>query len=84
MTHHTIGVERQAHRPTTLTKKESVAIAQKMKIAKATESDKCLGCHALHVSKEQMAPRAKYDVADGVSCDSCHGPAEKWLEGDKG
>lgn len=69
----------------TLTKKESVAIAQKMKIAKATESDKCLGCHALHVSKEQMAPRAKYDVADGVSCDSCHGPAEQWLEGhDKG
>jgi len=69
----------------TLTKKESVAMAQKMKIAKATESDKCLGCHALYLSKEQMAPRAKYDVADGVSCDSCHGPAEKWLEGhDKG
>jgi|RhiMetdeSRZDD1v2_1073273.scaffolds.fasta_scaffold208574_2 hypothetical protein len=69
----------------TLTKKESVAIAQKMKIAKATESDKCLGCHALHVDKAQLTPKAKYDVADGVSCDSCHGPAEKWLEGhDKG
>src|SRR3989304_5897247 len=65
----------------TLTKKESVTIAQKMKIAKATDSDKCLGCHALYLSKEQMAPRAKYDVADGVSCDSCHGPAEQGLPG---
>src|SRR5262245_51354519 len=70
---------------TTLTKKESVAIAQKLKIAKATESDKCTGCHALHITKEMLTPKAKYDVADGVSCDSCHGPAEKWLEGhDKG
>jgi hypothetical protein len=70
---------------TTLQKKESVAIAQKLKIAKATESDKCTGCHALHVTKEQLTAKAKYDIADGVSCDSCHGPAEKWLEGhDKG
>jgi hypothetical protein len=69
----------------TLAKKESVAIAQKLKIPKATESDKCLGCHALHVSKEQLVARAKYDVGDGVSCDSCHGPAEAWLDGhDKG
>jgi hypothetical protein len=69
----------------TLQKKESVAIAQKLKIAKATESDKCTGCHALHVTKEQLTPKAKYDIGDGVSCDSCHGPAEKWLDGhDKG
>ncbi len=69
----------------TLTKKESTAIVQKMKLGKATESDKCTGCHALHVTKDQLVARAKYDIADGVSCDSCHGPAEKWLEGhDKG
>jgi hypothetical protein len=70
---------------TTLTKKESAAMVQKMKLAKATEEPKCLGCHALKLSKEQLAPKAKYDVGDGVSCDSCHGPAEKWLDGhDKG
>jgi hypothetical protein len=69
----------------TLTKKESAAIVQKMKLAKATEEPKCLGCHALKLSKDQLTAKAKYDVADGVSCDSCHGPAEKWLEGhDKG
>ncbi len=69
----------------TLTNKKSADIAAKMKLGKATESDKCLGCHALHLGKEQLAPKAKYDVADGVSCDSCHGPAGDWLEGhDKG
>jgi hypothetical protein len=69
----------------TLTKKSSVAIAQRMKLGDATKSDKCLGCHALNLGKEQLAPRAKYDVTEGVSCDSCHGPAEKWLDGhDKG
>jgi len=70
---------------TTLTKKESAAIATKLKIAKATESVKCTGCHALPIAKDQLTPKAKYDISDGVSCDSCHGPAEKWLEGhDKG
>jgi hypothetical protein len=70
---------------TTLTNKKSADIVAKMKLPKATETEKCTGCHALKLSKEQLAPRAKYDIADGVSCDSCHGPAEKWLEGhDKG
>ena len=70
---------------TTLTKKESAAIVQKMKLQKATDEPKCVGCHALKLDKAQLAPRAKYDVTEGVSCDSCHGPAEKWLDGhDKG
>jgi uncharacterized protein (DUF2147 family) len=70
---------------TTLTNKKSADIVAKMKLPKATDTEKCTGCHALKLSKEQLTQRAKYDVADGVSCDSCHGPAEKWLEGhDKG
>jgi hypothetical protein len=69
----------------TLTKKESAVIVQKMKLAKATDEPKCIGCHALKLEKAQLAPRAKYDITEGVSCDSCHGPAEKWLDGhDKG
>jgi Cytochrome c554 and c-prime len=70
---------------TTLTNKKSADIVAKMKLPKATETEKCTGCHALKLSKDQLTARAKYDIADGVSCDSCHGPAEKWLEGhDKG
>jgi hypothetical protein len=53
-------------------------IAANMKIAKATESSKCLVCHAVDVPKELRGP--KFDITEGVHCDGCHGPAEKWLE----
>jgi hypothetical protein len=53
-------------------------IAANMKIAKATESSKCLVCHAVDVPKELRGP--KFDLTEGVHCDGCHGPAEKWLE----
>jgi hypothetical protein len=84
---YTIWASKDKHNKayTTLTNKKSADMAAKMKLGKATESDKCTGCHALKLSKDQLAPKAKYDIADGVSCDSCHGPAEKWLDGhDKG
>jgi hypothetical protein len=38
---------------------------------------KCLACHAVDVS---AADRARtFDASDGVSCESCHGPASNWL-----
>ena len=54
------------------------AIAKKLNIAKAETSDRCLVCHAVNVKPEQRGP--KFDISDGVHCDGCHGPAEKWLE----
>jgi hypothetical protein len=53
-------------------------IAANMKIGKAEQSSKCLVCHAVDVSKELRGP--KFDITEGVHCDGCHGPAEKWLE----
>lgn len=53
-------------------------IATNMKIAKATESSKCLVCHAVDAKPELRGP--KFDISEGVHCDGCHGPAEKWLE----
>ena len=53
-------------------------IASNMKIAKATESTKCLVCHAVDVKPDLRGP--KFDISEGVHCDGCHGPAEKWLE----
>ena len=53
-------------------------IAQNLKIAKAETSSKCLVCHAVDVKPEQRGP--KFDISEGVHCDGCHGPAEKWLE----
>ena len=53
-------------------------IAKALNIAKAETSDRCLACHAVNVKPELRGP--KFDIADGVHCDGCHGPAEKWLE----
>jgi len=53
-------------------------IAQTLKIAKAETSERCLNCHAVDVKPQLRGP--KFDVTEGVHCDACHGPAEKWLE----
>jgi hypothetical protein len=45
--------------------------------AKAEETLKCLACHALNPPPEQRG-RA-FEVSEGVSCESCHGPASGWL-----
>jgi len=41
-------------------------------------SGKCLNCHALNV-KPELRAQTFQNVEDGVSCESCHGPAVGWL-----
>jgi hypothetical protein len=53
-------------------------IAANLKLGKPEQSSKCLVCHAVDVPKELRGP--KFDLTEGVHCDGCHGPAEKWLE----
>lgn len=43
----------------------------------AHQSPKCLTCHALMIPAAQQGPY--YQIEDGVSCETCHGPAERWL-----
>ena len=43
----------------------------------ASTAPKCLACHALDVPADQRA--RTFDATDGVSCESCHGPASNWL-----
>ncbi len=45
--------------------------------AKAEEAPKCLACHALYAAPDQRG-RA-FEIAEGVSCENCHGPAQGWL-----
>jgi hypothetical protein len=42
------------------------------------KSDKCLNCHALNAKPDQRAQTFQ-TLEDGVSCESCHGPAVGWL-----
>ena len=43
----------------------------------AAHAPKCLACHSLYVPNE--AKGREFDVNDGVSCESCHGPSSQWL-----
>jgi hypothetical protein len=45
--------------------------------SKPSEAAECLGCHALNVAPARRA--RSFDLTDGVSCESCHGPASNWL-----
>ena len=39
----------------------------------------CLSCHTTYVP-EQSRRGERFQIEDGVSCESCHGAAENWLE----
>jgi hypothetical protein len=45
--------------------------------AKAEEASKCLACHTLNPPQEQRG--RVFEISEGVSCESCHGPASGWL-----
>ncbi len=53
-------------------------MASLLGIADATQDRLCLECHASYVP-DQAARGEKFQIEDGVSCESCHGAAERWL-----
>jgi hypothetical protein len=55
----------------------AVRMAKILELPNAFSAPKCLACHALDVPDAQRA--RTFDLADGVSCESCHGPASNWL-----
>ncbi len=57
---------------------KSQQIAKKLGLKQpAHEAKICLDCHAHNVPEDRRGDRFK--LADGVTCEGCHGPAEKWL-----
>lgn len=58
----------------------SERIAEALKLANGPFNQRCTTCHSpfYTVGPEHfITPAAKHD--EGVSCESCHGPAEPWL-----
>lgn len=55
----------------------SRAIAGRLGIGPAHEAKVCLDCHADNVPQEQRGPR--FQISDGIGCESCHGGAESWI-----
>ncbi len=46
-------------------------------LGKAETAPRCLACHALNPPPAERS--RTFDVSEGVSCESCHGPASGWL-----
>lgn len=44
----------------------------------ASTDRQCLQCHA-HVAERNDQHQDRFSLADGVGCESCHGPAQHWL-----
>ena len=69
--------DKHARAYTVLTESLARQMSSVLKIGPAEKAQRCLVCHALSVDKEHEA-RA-FDVAEGVSCESCHGPSSAWI-----
>ena len=71
--------DKHAKAYTALTSATGERIGRILGLGKSEGSAKCLACHALDVPVEQRAKT--FELNDGVSCESCHGPASAWLRG---
>jgi len=66
----------------TLTNGRSKAMARQLGIENAAESKSCTVCHspmAQMISTEPAKAPEGHKIDSGVSCASCHGPADNWL-----
>ena len=61
-----------------LLSEDSKRIAHHMGIAAPEKEPLCLRCHATYVP--DSAKGEKFQVEDGVSCESCHGAAGGWIQ----
>jgi len=72
-----IAQDRHAKAFSVLSNPVSVRMGKLLNIGAPSQAPKCLACHALYVPTEQRAQT--FELDDGVSCESCHGPAAGWL-----
>jgi len=71
------GQDKHARAYQVLSTAVSLRIGKILNIGRPDQAAKCLACHALSVPAEQRAE--SFELIDGVSCESCHGPASGWL-----
>lgn len=59
---------------------KSRAIAAKLNLPQpAHQSQVCLDCHAHRPAEAAPKPAPAHSVADGIGCEGCHGPAQRWI-----
>jgi len=63
----------------TLTTARSKQIGDALGIKAPTTDSRCTSCHAPLAGIPASRRGETFKVSEGVSCESCHGPAEHWL-----
>lgn len=71
-----IAQDRHARAAEVLSNPVSVRMAKILGLGAAQSAPKCLACHSLDAPE---ARQARSFANEGVSCESCHGPASAWL-----
>jgi hypothetical protein len=62
----------------TLLSEDSKIIASHLGISAPEKDAECLQCHSTYVKPEHRGD--KFRLADGVGCESCHGPARQYIK----
>ena len=63
----------------TLTTARSKQIADALQVADPALENRCTACHAPLRDVPDKLRGENFQISEGVSCESCHGPAEAWL-----
>jgi hypothetical protein len=71
-----VAQDRHAQATDVLSNPVSVRMGRILGIGRPDQSQKCLVCHSLDAASDQQA---RNYTSEGVSCESCHGPATGWL-----
>lgn len=70
--------DRHARAYATLLSERSASIVRKLGLREpAHEAAVCLDCHANNVPRARRSPG--FTLSDGIGCEACHGPAERWI-----
>ncbi|NGZ94852.1 MAG: hypothetical protein CV089_01740 [Nitrospira sp. WS110] len=56
---------------------ESRQMAKHLGLKSPETEPRCLACHAIPVAESRRGPN--YELAEGITCEGCHGAAELWL-----
>ncbi|MEC5163989.1 MULTISPECIES: multiheme c-type cytochrome [unclassified Janthinobacterium] len=73
-----LRLDKHAKAYSVLLNQQSRKIAKNLGLKQpAHESQACLDCHAHNPAPKLAGER--HVVAEGVGCEACHGPAEKWI-----
>lgn len=74
-----VRTDKHARAYSVLLNNTSKEIAKKLGLKQpAHQSNVCLDCHAHNPQPAQRDE--KFSLTDGVSCEACHGPSERWIK----